>query len=388
MGNELIVPEILLLNKLEEYDNSLAPSVWKDMREVVVANEEDECKISPNAKIKRKMFFSDFVNKAISLPMEISPLVSDECYKQIYRLYLFSCQQAIHDPSVRYNPFTLGFRALEEVKLALVAIMVSYRLVTPSASYRWDRSFFENNIFVDKGADGHAIIRIARVPVEDIEKAIYENIVSDWLIYRAFDNNGIKTLMDVRNNLVTLPDYVRGGPKAAEFSRFQRKMAEKRGEREQRKEEALDLAFRKTLVESVAQKTADRFLASGMSPQDILAKAFSEDISKLMAVSEEGTDNKREDIVYQKINNRALLSCSKGEDIADESLSCEKNDSKMLLAYDKLEEEFDDVVIKKDNIPYEKTNDKMSLACRKRMLRHEVENDVDDIISGFLDSDE
>ena len=33
MSNDLIVPEILLIDKLEEMDNTLAPSVWEDMRE-------------------------------------------------------------------------------------------------------------------------------------------------------------------------------------------------------------------------------------------------------------------------------------------------------------------------------------------------------------------
>ena len=33
MSNDLIVPEILLIDKLEEMDNTLAPSVWEYMRE-------------------------------------------------------------------------------------------------------------------------------------------------------------------------------------------------------------------------------------------------------------------------------------------------------------------------------------------------------------------
>ena len=308
MANDLIVPEILLIEKLEECDNSLAPVVWEQLKnDVIIFEEENNAKIPAVLQVKRKMFFSDFVNKAVSLPIEIVPTINDEAYKQVYRLYLFSCQQAIHEPGVRRNPFILGFHALEEVKLALVAILLSYRLVTPSAPYRWSREFFEQNIFVDKGADGHAIINIKGVPCQDLEKALNEDVVSDWLIYRGFDNNGIRTLMDIRNNLLTLPDYKRGGPKASEFSRFQRKMAEKRMARQERKEEALDLEFRKTLVQSVAEKAAEKLLASGMSTSEILAKAFSEDLSKLIfdEKSDEGTAEDK------KKKNKMLNACQK-----------------------------------------------------------------------------
>ena len=147
MANDLIVPEILLIEKLEECDNTLAPQVWEQMRnDVIVLENENQEKLPQVAIAKRRVFFSDFVNKAISLPIEIVPNVNEEAYKQIFRLYLFSCQQAIHEPGVRRNPFILGFHALEEVKLALVAILLSYRLVTPSAPYRWSREFFEKNI--------------------------------------------------------------------------------------------------------------------------------------------------------------------------------------------------------------------------------------------------
>lgn len=327
MANDLIVPEILLIEKLEEYDNTLSPQVWEQMRQdVIIFEDENEGNLPAVVQVKRRMFFSDFVNKAVSQPIEISPEISKEAYRNLYRLYLFSCQQAIHEPAVRRNPFILGFHALEEVKMALVAILVSYRLVTPTAPYSWSREFFEKNIFIDKGADGHAIIRISRVPRDDIEKALlYGDIVSDWMIYRAFDNNGIRTLMDIRNNLMTLPDYKRGGPKAAEFSRFQRKMAEKRAARQERKEEALDLEFRKTLVQSVAEKAAEKLLASGMSAQEILSKAFTEDLAKLTM----------------------------------ENIEVESN-----------------------------RDEKMGNACQKRLVKKKEKSEVDNVIAGFLESDD
>ncbi len=281
MGTELIVPEITLLEKLKEVNNSFSPVLWESLRKEIALAEDDENNLPVAVRRKRKMFFSDFVNKAISLPLEISPQLSPEAEKQLYRLYLFCCQQSIHCPEVRHNPLILGYHALDEMKLALEGIMISYRLIDPSCPYKWNRTFFERCILTHKGSDGHTIIDFGSLPEDIINKALNEEIVTDWMIYRGYGHNGIRTLMDVKNHLQTLPNYKRGGHPADEFSRFERKMREQFNRKELRKEEALDLEFRKTLVRSVAEQTAGQLIASGMSAQDILAQAFTADINKL-----------------------------------------------------------------------------------------------------------
>ncbi|MCM1323877.1 MAG: hypothetical protein NC218_06925 [Acetobacter sp.] len=281
MGTELIIPEILLVEKLEETDNSFAPALWEGLRnEIVIANEE-ESKLPAPVRNKKRMLLSDFVNKAISLPLEITPQISKEAEKQLYRLHLFCCQQSIHNPEVRHNPLVLGFHALNEMKLALVGIMISYRLINPDCPYNWNRTFFEQHILTHKGPDGHTIVNFNRIDPQTFNAAITEEIVTDWLIYRGYGHNGIRTLMDVKNHLQTLPNYKRGGHPADEFSRFERKMREQFNRKELRKEETLDLEFRKTLVKTVAEQTAAQLINSGMSIQDILATAFSADLSKL-----------------------------------------------------------------------------------------------------------
>jgi len=281
MGTDLIIPEIVLLEKLEETDNSFAPALWEGLKnEIIVANEE-ESKLPIPVRRKKRMLLSDFVNKAISLPLEISPQLSPDVEKQLYRLHLFCCQQSIHCPEVRHNPLILGFHALNEMKLALVGIMISYRLINPDCPYNWNRTFFEQNILTHKGPDGHTIVQFKHLADETVNAAITKEIITDWLIYRGYGHNGIRTLMDIKNHLQTLPDYKRGGHPADEFSRFERKMREQFNRKELRKEEALDLEFRKTLVRTVAEQTAAQLVASGMSAQDILATAFSADISKL-----------------------------------------------------------------------------------------------------------
>ncbi len=213
--------------------------------------------------------------------MEFNLELTPEVQKQLYRLHLFCCQQSIHCPEVRHNPLILGFHALKEMKLALMGIMITYRLIDPSCPYKWTHTFFENCILTHKSADGHTIINFKNIPSDIVNKAITEELVTDWLIYRGYGHNGIRTLMDVKNHLQTLPDYKRGGHPADEFSRFERKMREQFNRKELRKEEALDLEFRKTLVRTVAEQTAAQMVASGMSAQDILAQAFAADISKL-----------------------------------------------------------------------------------------------------------
>ena len=175
---------------------------------------------------------------------------------------------------MRRNPFQLGFEALREMKTALTGMMISYRLIDPSCPYSWDRKFFETNIITDKDAEGRTVVKFNRIPPHIVPLAVTEELVTDWLIYRAYDNNGIRTLMDYKNNLLTLPDYQRGGAPESEFSRFERKMQEQRNREEKHKNQELDLEFRKTLVRSVAEQTAARMLNTGLSDLEILNQAY------------------------------------------------------------------------------------------------------------------
>lgn len=278
MANDLIIPEIVLVNKLEELETTLPLALWEDLRNIAIVTEKNDAQLPAPVRHKKKMFISDFVNKAISLPLEISPSLSDETQKQLTRLHLFCCQRAVYDADIRRNPLMLGFRALEEMKTALIGILISYRLINPSCPYSWNQSFFENAIFTHKGTDGHTIIQFKGIPAKALNQAITEELVTDWLIYRAYDNNGIKTLMDIKNNLLTLPNYQRGGRPEAEFSRFERKMQEARNKKEMKKNDTLDLEFRKTLVQTIAEKTAAEMIASGMSTEELLNQAYNGDL--------------------------------------------------------------------------------------------------------------
>ena len=236
----------------------------------------------PAVRQRKRMFLRDFVEKAVSMPLKIYPDVPPETERQLYRLHLFCCQRAIHCPEVRRNPFQLGFEALREMKTALTGMMISYRLIDPSCPYSWDRKFFETNIITDKDAEGRTVVKFNRIPPHIVPLAVTEELVTDWLIYRAYDNNGIRTLMDYKNNLLTLPDYQRGGAPESEFSRFERKMQEQRNREEKHKNQELDLEFRKTLVRSVAEQTAARMLNTGLSDLEILNQAYNADLNTLV----------------------------------------------------------------------------------------------------------
>ena len=296
MSNDLIIPEILLIDKLEEMDNTLAPCIWDDMREKakqdLIVIESKETNVSELIKAKRKMVIQDFVEQAIEKPMIISPEPNDEVKKQLYRLHVYCCQRVINNREVRLNPLLLPSQALMEMRLALTAIMISYRLVTPSCPYRWDRAFFEKNIIVDKNQDGDTILKFKNIDVNSINNAINDEFVTDWMIYRSYDGAGIKTLMDTKNNLMELPNYERGGHPAAEFSRFQRKWKEKINKKEEVRNDALDLEFRKTLIQSVAQQTATELLSSGISPTELLQKiCTSKNLSSLIEETKPLTNN-------------------------------------------------------------------------------------------------
>jgi hypothetical protein len=283
MANDLVVPEIVLLDKLEEMDNALSPTLWAQMRNDAVCFEETLDRKDKNLpaiqRAKKRMFLQDFANKAINEMIEISPMVTPEIAKQIYRLHIFCCQRVLHDADVRHNPLTLSFKALGEMKNALIGIFLSYRLIEPSCPYSWDKDFFERNIFLHKNSEGGVVLTFSKIDTDTINKAVNEEVVTDWLIYRAYDHNGIRTLMDIKNNLLTLPNYLRGGHPSVEFSRFERKFREKVNKKKEARNDALDLEYRKTLVRAIAEERVQRMIDQGMSAEEMLAAAYSDNLS-------------------------------------------------------------------------------------------------------------
>lgn len=283
MGTDLIVPEITLIEKFQEIDNAISTDHWQQIHNEIALYEEEDKRLPSQSRIKKRMFFSDFVNKAISLPIETIPQVSSDTQKELYRLHLFCCQQAVHNKEIRKNPLKLGYFAVQEMQLALSGIFISYRLVHPECPYSWTKEFFATHIIVDRGPDGHTKIKFARpLTLEIINAAINEEIVTDWLIYRTHDNNGIRTLMDVKNHLIDLPNFYRGGNPIDEFSRFERKLQEKRNKKIEKRNDELDLEFRKTLVKTAAEQAVGQMLSSGMSAKDLLNHALSGDIGELV----------------------------------------------------------------------------------------------------------
>ena len=306
MGKELIIPEIVLIEKLEQMDNTLPVAAWQQLKNGAQLVDKSEKHQAIDVRMKKKMLLSDFVNKAINLPLEITPNISKDAERQLTRLHLFCCQQAVHNKEVRHNPLVLGFRALEEMQMALTGILISYRLIHPECPYSWNEAFFKNHVVTHKGADGHTIIRFLRPLDEEIlNAAIYEDIVTDWLIYRAYDHNGIRTLVDVKNNLLDLPNYQRGGKPSAEFSRFERKMQEKRNKKQEKNNDALELEFRKVLVQNVASQMVEQLLAKGMSATDLLQQAFNGDLSQLISNVEQSGKQKLTEKKEKKAKNLA-----------------------------------------------------------------------------------
>lgn len=322
MSNELIIPEIVILNELEKSDNSLSPVLWEDKRNQLIEMYDKDKDKSEVYRAKKRMFMSDFVNRIIDDKLIVCPQLPQNVLNQLYRLYLYCCQQAVFCNEVRRNPFILGFHVLTEMKMALVAMFISYRLINPQCPYSWDKAFFYKNINVDKTADGNTTIDFYRIGVQDIIAAINEEIITDWFIYREHDHNGVKTLMDIKNNLLQLPDYIRGGDPVSEFSRFERKMQEEKNRVQNRKNEALDIEVRKVMVQKIAQEAADELLASGLNKKDLLNKIFNDDLASLL-----GMDNSSDNV---KPSNTSLFSSKKTVAPVKEEKKLLKQDTKKI----------------------------------------------------------
>ena len=86
---DIISPEIILLEKLEDIDRSLPPALWQQMRsDVALADsaERNNTDMLPAVRQRKRVFLRDFVDKAVSLPLKIIPGVPQETADNLYRL--------------------------------------------------------------------------------------------------------------------------------------------------------------------------------------------------------------------------------------------------------------------------------------------------------------
>lgn len=216
----------------------------------------------------------NLIQKAVNVEI-ISEVPLEFCQTEdLLSLNEYCVHQVLSDPEVVLDPRKINYKTNQELKAALVAFCLAQSLTNPLRKTRENKEWFEENISIYMQDEHTKVIGFGEIAPENVQQALFTDIIEDWKIYRDKEGFGIKTLIDEKTNLAGLDNYQRGGDPVYEFARFHRKYTEKERRREEKAREAAQDAFRAALVQSLAQEAAKQQLLKGENPLQLLEQIF------------------------------------------------------------------------------------------------------------------
>lgn len=201
----------------------------------------------------------------------LSPRQSDI----ISQLNEFSTDKILGDDEVERDPRKIAYKTNQELKTALTALCLSIALINHRSKGKYNKEFFENNIFVE--SDNNEVVNIRFENIEDkiIDEAINPELVFDWMVYRDDEGRGIFALINEKVcDIDDLKDYNAGGCAVYEFARFQRKYHTYKKAKELKSKESAQEAFRNAVAQQVATQITAQQLLEGKDPMEFVNMLF------------------------------------------------------------------------------------------------------------------
>ena len=192
----------------------------------------------------------------------------------LHKLNSFSHYQAGCNYEVQCMPAKAIYKVNEELKLALVALMVTCSMLDPKREGNETEKFFEKEIKIIQENSVRKYIDFGHIRPFLVQNFLIPEIVDDWILYRDVAGDGIHALMDRKTALQGLPTYSRGGSPVYEFSRFYRKFME---DKIARKKVTQD-DFKKVAMKALSEQLIQQQLSLGHSPQEILDHIMNDDL--------------------------------------------------------------------------------------------------------------
>ena len=193
----------------------------------------------------------------------------------LQNLNRYCVNQVLNDTEVVYDPRKINYKSNQELKAALVALLLSRALTDPSRRRIENKEYFAENVTVYMQGEQTKVLGFGELPPYQVQESLYPEIINDWMIYRDNAGLGIKALIDNKTNLVGLDSYRAGGDPIYEFARFHRKYTEKELEKEEKRRENAQEALRNALVQSLAAEVSKRQLLAGQDPLALIDRLIS-----------------------------------------------------------------------------------------------------------------
>lgn len=225
--------------------------------------------IDKNTKIQQ--IIQKFIDDAVNVELNCDVDFNNDQLDALWCLNEYCVHQSLHDPEVSRDPRKLSYKANQELHMALVAFCLSHSVVNVQRRHIENKEYFGENISVGCTEKGKKVISFGSINKQNVQEAIFSEIIEDWKIYRDKEGFGIKALVDEKTNLIGLENYQSGGDPVYEFARFHRKYTEKQCRREERARESAQDAFRNTMVQSLANKVTEQKFLEGKSTDEMMA---------------------------------------------------------------------------------------------------------------------
>ncbi len=221
----------------------------------------EEIKAKKQQKIQEVV--RQFALKAAAMNIESNIALTNKQLNLLKQIHVLAINRALCVPEVMRDPRKIVYYANDELKLGLAAILMTHVLINHLSKAKYTEDFFLEHISVYTNPEG----TIKRVDLQDVEDKIFkasitDEIVYDWMIYRAPGSRGIRALSDEKTFAQGLKNFASGLSPVSEFSRFQRKYFEEKQKKTKDDRESAQKAFRNTFVQQVAAAAAKQLLAS------------------------------------------------------------------------------------------------------------------------------
>lgn len=230
--------------------------------------------------------------KAIEVEIQSNVEFDDEQLDALFDLNEYCVNQILHDPEVIRDPRKVFYKASQEMKLALTAIVLTQSLINADRRIFEKKEFFEDNITVStqkpevirdimrgqsalvQNVPNIKFLSFGEIPAQNVQDAVYWEIINDWKTFRDCSGHGIRTLVDKKTNLTGLNDFKAGGDIIYEFARFQRKYTEKENKKAEIARDKAQDAFRTAMAQTIGSAVANQHLLAGKDPMELMNLLF------------------------------------------------------------------------------------------------------------------
>jgi len=215
-----------------------------------------------------------FAKKAADMDIKSNVPLNPKQINLLKQIHVLAINRALSVPEVQRDPRKISYYANDELKMGFVAVLMTHVLTHHLSKAKYTEDFFLQNVSIytnKEGTEKH--IDLNGVEEKIVQESLVDEIVYDWLIYRAPGGRGIRALSDEKTEAQGLQNFASGLSPISEFSRFERKYFEEKKKTAKENRENAQRAFRSGFVRQVAEAAAKELLKT-QKPMDLAKLLF------------------------------------------------------------------------------------------------------------------